>query len=114
MTHASPSDDAPADDPIAAEPPTPVERPDAPIPHRFELPDDLTPAEERAVIRALERYFAQESPHPHPWVLAGRIAASGLGSLQARHYTDAPWEVGTYAPFARRGVPPMHGRSDVG
>jgi hypothetical protein len=81
---------------------------------RFELPGDLAPEEERAVIRALERYFAQESPHPHPWVLAGRIDAAGLGALQARHYTVTPWGVGTYAPYARRGVPPVHGRGDVG
>ena len=92
----------------------PPERPGAePIRRRFELPEDLTPDQERAVIRALERYFAQESPHPDRWVLAGRIAASGLGSLQARHYTDSPWGVGTYAPFARRGVPPMNGRGDT-
>ena len=55
---------------------------------RFELPGDLTPDEERAIIRALERYFAQESPHPHPWVLAGRIDATGFGALQARHHTE--------------------------
>jgi hypothetical protein len=92
----------------------PPERPGAePIRRRFELPEDLSPDQERAVIRALERYFARESPHPDQWVLAGRIAASGLGSLQARHYTDSPWGVGTYAPFARRGVPPMHGRGDT-
>ena len=53
---------------------------------RFELPDDLTPDEERAIIRALERYVAQESPHPHAWVLAGRIDATGLGALQARQH----------------------------
>jgi hypothetical protein len=80
---------------------------------RFELPPGLTPEEERAIIRALERYFVRESPHPNPWVLAGRIAAAGLGALQARHYTDDPWRVGTYAPFARRGIPPMHGRGDA-
>jgi hypothetical protein len=81
---------------------------------RFELPEGLTVDEERAIIRALERYFAQESPHPQPWVLAGRVDAVGLGALQARRYTDAPWEVGTYASFARRGVPPTHGRADAG
>lgn len=83
------------------------------VERRFEVPADLTPQEERAIIRALERYFARESPHPDPWVLAGRVAATGLGALQARHYTDAPWGVGTYAPFARRGVPPMQGRGDA-
>jgi hypothetical protein len=82
-------------------------------PRRFEFDADLTPHEERAVIRALERYFAQESPHPHPWVLSGRIDAAGLGALQARHYTHTPWGVGTYAPYARRGVAPVNGRGDV-
>ncbi len=80
---------------------------------RFELPEDLTLEQERAVIRALERYFARESPHPNAWVLAGRIDATGLGALQARRYTDAPWGTGTFAPFARRGVPPLHGRGDA-
>jgi hypothetical protein len=95
-------------------PPNGAKHADAPsVEKRFELPDDLTPDQERAVIRALERYFAQESPHPHPWVLAGRIAATGLGTLQARHYTDSPWGVAIYAPFARRGVPPVQGRGDA-
>ena len=82
--------------------------------HRFELPEDLTPEQERAVIRALERYFARESPHPDPWVLAGRVDATGLGALQARRYTDVPWGVARYASFARRGVPPLQGRGDAG
>ena len=81
---------------------------------RFELPEDLTPEQERAIIRALERYFARESPHPDPWVLAGRVDATGLGALQARRYTDAPWGVAAFASFARRGVPPLHGRGDAG
>jgi hypothetical protein len=82
--------------------------------HRFELPEDLAPEEERAIIRALERYFAQESPHPHPWVLAGRIDATAVGALQARHLTDAPWDATGRVPFARRGVPPQAGRGDAG
>jgi len=81
---------------------------------RFELPGDLTPDEERAIIRALERYFAQESPHPQPWVLAGRIAATGFGALQARHHTDTPWHRFRDVPFARKGVPPQAGRGDAG
>ena len=81
---------------------------------RFELPEDLTAEQERAIIRALERYFARESPHPDPWVLAGRVDATGLGALQARRYTHTPWGVATYAPFARRGVPPLLGRGDAG
>ena len=29
---------------------------------RFELPEDITPEEERAILMALERYFVAESP----------------------------------------------------
>jgi hypothetical protein len=81
---------------------------------RFELPRDLGPEQERAIILALERYFAKESPHPDPWVLAGRVDATGLGALQARHLTDGPWKVGGQVRFLRRGVPPSAGRGDVG
>ena len=81
---------------------------------RFELPSDLGPEQERAIILALERYFAQESPHPHPWVLAGRVDATGLGALQVRHLTDGRWEVGGQVAFLRRGVPPSGGRGDIG
>jgi hypothetical protein len=83
------------------------------VDRRFELPDGLSPGEERAIIRALERYFARESPHPDPWVLAGRVDAIGLGALQARRYTNAPWGSVAYAPYARRGVTSMRGRGDV-
>jgi hypothetical protein len=79
---------------------------------RFELPEALTPEEERAILMALERYFAAESPRPAPWVLQGRIDATGLGALQARRYAREPWH-GQQGPFARRGVAPVHGRSDV-
>ena len=79
---------------------------------RFELPDGLTPEEERAIIQALERYFVEESPKPNVWVLQGRIDATGVGSIQVRKYAREPWH-GPNAPFARRGVPPLHGRGDV-
>jgi hypothetical protein len=82
--------------------------------HRFELPGGLTAEEERAVITALERYFVQESPHPTPWVLAGRIDATGFGALQGRRYMDEPWGSPLRHPFIRRGVPPLHGRGDAG
>lgn len=80
---------------------------------RFELPEGLSPEEERAIIRALEGYFARESPHPDPWVLAGRIQAAGWGALQARHYTDDPRSLSAYTSFARRGMPPTQGRDDA-
>jgi hypothetical protein len=79
---------------------------------RFEVPDGLTPQEERAVLMALERYFVQESPKPNPWVLQGRIDATGYGSLQVRKYAREPWD-GNRAEFARRGVPSVAGRGDV-
>jgi hypothetical protein len=77
----------------------------------FDLPDGLTPEDERAILTALERYFLQESPKPNPWVLQGRIDATGLGALQARKLSREPWAV--RAVFARRGVAPLFGRGDV-
>jgi hypothetical protein len=78
----------------------------------IELPDGLTLEEERAILMALERYLVAESPKPMPWVLQGRIETLGLGALQARRYAREPWH-GQHAPFARRGVAPVGGRSDV-
>ena len=77
----------------------------------FDLPDGLTPEEERAILTALERYFLQESPKPAPWVLQGRIDSTGLGALQARKLSREPWVI--RAAFARRGVAPVLGRGDV-
>ncbi len=81
---------------------------------RFELPEGLSREEERAILAALERYFLQESPHPHPWVLAGRMDATGQGALQTRRLTDAPWRIPARRAFSRRGLaPPLHGRGDA-
>ena len=77
----------------------------------FDLPDGLAPEDERAILTALERYFLQESPKPNPWVLQGRIDATGLGALQARKLSREPWAV--RAVFARRGVASLLGRGDV-
>lgn len=77
---------------------------------RFELPE-TSREEERAILMALERYFVLESPKPTPWVLQGRIEATGLGALQVRKLAREPWH-GVRADFVRRGVPPVHGRSD--
>ncbi len=79
---------------------------------RFEVPEGLSREEERAILLALERYFLQESPRPDPWVLAGRIDATGYGALQARRHMDAAWGTSAHRVFARPGVPPMHGRGD--
>ena len=79
---------------------------------RIEIPAGLTPEEERAILMALERYFSAESPKPTPWVLQGRVDATGHGALQVRKYSRDPWN-GVRAAFVRRGVAPMHGRGDV-
>ena len=78
---------------------------------RFELPDGLTPEDERAILTALERYFLQESPKPNPWVLQGRIDATGLRRAAGADASREPWAV--RAAFARHGVAPLHGRGDV-
>ena len=80
---------------------------------RFEVPEGLSAEEIRAVLVALERYFLKESPHPDPWVLAGRVEATGQGALQTRRFTDEPWRANPYAQYARRGAPPLHGRGDA-
>jgi hypothetical protein len=80
---------------------------------RYELPGGLSPLEEAAVLAALERYFAEEqAPPPSPWALAGRVDATGVGALQARRAAGG-WRSQTRLPFARRGVPPFHGRGDA-
>jgi hypothetical protein len=80
---------------------------------RFELPEGLDPEEERAIITALERYFLQENPRPTPWVLAGRLDATGWGALQGRRYSDEGWNLGGRHAFLRPGVGPMQGRGDA-
>jgi hypothetical protein len=80
----------------------------------FELPGNLTPLEEAAVLAALDRYFAEEqAPPPNLWALAGRIDASRMGALQTRRATGSAWRAGASTTFARRGVPPFHGRGDA-
>jgi hypothetical protein len=78
----------------------------------FDLPEGLSPDEERAIMMALERYFVAENPKPAPWVLQGRIEATGLGALQVRRFAREPWH-GQWVEFARKGVAPMQGRGDV-
>jgi hypothetical protein len=79
---------------------------------RFEMPEAISPEEERAILMSLERYFSTENPKPPPWVLQGRIDATGFGALQVRRFAREPWH-GQWVEFARKGVPPVHGRGDV-
>jgi len=86
----------------------------SPSEQQFELPGGLSSREEAAVIAALERYFADSGAHPtaDAWTMAGRLDATGVGALQARGVTGSAWRAGVHMPFARRGVPPFHGRGD--
>jgi hypothetical protein len=77
---------------------------------RFEVPDGLSPREERAVLAALEKYF--HSDVEDAWLLAGRIDNTRLGALQARRHTDHAWTDGRIFPHARRGTMPQRGRGD--
>jgi hypothetical protein len=80
---------------------------------RYELPPDLLPEEERAVLLALERALGRTAARPSPWIVAGRAEALRLGSLQARRDVERPWTFRGSVPFARRGTPPLQGRGDA-
>ena len=58
---------------------------------RFEIPEGISPEEERAILMSLERYFSTENPKPPAWVLQGRIDATGFGALQVRRFAREPW-----------------------
>jgi hypothetical protein len=80
---------------------------------RYELPQNLSPEEERAVLAALDRTLGVERRRPSAWALAGRAEALRLGSLQVRRDGDRPWTFRGDAPFARRGAPRLSGRGDA-
>jgi hypothetical protein len=80
---------------------------------RYELPPELSPQEERAVIAALERVLGRPADRPSPWTLAGRAEAVRQGALQVRRDADRPWSFRGRVPFARPGTPPLRGRGDA-
>jgi hypothetical protein len=80
---------------------------------RYEVPEGISPEEERATLAALERYLHGEARRPPAWCLAGRLESTGQGALQARRMIDAPWGAASRAPFVRRGSVPLAGRADV-
>ena len=81
---------------------------------RFELPDDVSPEEERAIIAALDRYLEDRDARPNPWVMAGRLENARTGAVQARRYLRDRWRVGASdTPFARYGTEPIGGRGDA-
>ena len=80
---------------------------------RYELPDDVSPEDERAIIAALEWYLDDRDPRPSPWVMAGRLENARTGAVQARRFLRDPWRVGSSdTPFARYGTEPISGRGD--
>lgn len=80
---------------------------------RYELPPDLTPEEERAVIAALEAALGGDRPRVSPWALAGRAQNLGYGRLQVRRDAGQGWSFRGDLPFARRGVATFQGRGDA-
>ena len=78
---------------------------------RYELPHDLGPEEERAVLAALERALESGRHRPAPWALAGRMDALRVGALQTRAILDAAWR--HRGDFTRRGTSPLVGRGDA-
>ncbi|HYH27957.1 MAG TPA: hypothetical protein VEA19_04165 [Actinomycetota bacterium] len=80
---------------------------------RYQLPPDLTPEEERAVIAALEKAFRAPRRRLSPWALAGRTQNLGYGRLQVRRDTDSAWTIRGRTPFTREGTPTLHGRGDA-
>jgi hypothetical protein len=79
---------------------------------RYELPDDLTPEQERVAIAALDRALEAGTRKASPWALAGRADALRLGALHVRHQAPG-WTFRGYVPFTRRGTSPLVGRGDA-
>lgn len=79
---------------------------------RYELPDDLSPEEERAALAALDRAMEANQQELSAWALSGRAEALRLGTLQARHQAHG-WTFRAHVPFARRGTSSLIGRGDA-
>ena len=79
----------------------------------YQLPANLSPEEERAVIDALEGILGPRRGRPSPWALAGRAEALRMGALQVRRNADRPWTFRAGVAFARGGTPPLVGRGDA-
>jgi hypothetical protein len=80
---------------------------------RYELPGGLSDEEQRAVIAALERHFAERDARPNAWAMAGRMEGVREGTLQSRRYLRDPWSAAARAVFAKRGTEPISGRGDT-
>jgi hypothetical protein len=69
---------------------------------RYELPEGLLPEEEKTLVAALDRYFADTVEQPDPWAIAGRIENLRMGALQTRETRPDSWQSAIRLPFARR------------
>jgi hypothetical protein len=80
----------------------------------FQLPEGVTPEQERAILDALERYLEAGRARPSAWALAGRAMNLRQGALQIRHQiAGTAWRETTRGPFANRGTEPLMGRGDA-
>ena len=81
---------------------------------RADLPEDLSPHEEQAILDALERYLWAGRARPSAWALAGRAENLRQGALQIRHQIEGTaWRETSRRPFANRGTEPLMGRGDA-
>jgi hypothetical protein len=80
---------------------------------RYDLPANLSPDEERAVIAALERLLDPSRDRPSPWTSAGRSEALRLGGLQVRGHGQDTWRLRGRTPFTRGAPPTLAGRGDA-
>jgi hypothetical protein len=80
----------------------------------YELPQDLTTEEERAIFLALERYFTDPDGKPDPWRLSGRAVATRQQTWEARRLLPgSSWQWVKRLPLAQRSQPNLHGRGDA-
>lgn len=79
---------------------------------RYDLPPELSEAEERMVIAALEAYFSAAGVRPSPWALSGRADGLRLQTLQLRHQSPHPWRDAVRDGFTRQGTQARMGRGD--
>ena len=78
------------------------------------LPEGISPEEKRAVIQALERYFADPDRKPDPWTLSGRAANTRQDIWQARGVLPgSSWQWVERLPLARQGQVNGEGRGDT-
>ena len=79
---------------------------------KIDVPEGLTPEEERAVADGARALLRRREPEAGALGAAGPDRGDGYGALQVRRFAREPWH-GQWVEFARKGVPPVIGRGDV-